>query len=123
MFGIFITIFGIPFFLVALVATIATVYLPFNNLVVDITPGEVSVLRRLLFIPVYHRHLQRAEISHLSIKRSGSTGQGVDKVEHFKIRAQDKQGSNITLAEDIDGEEVATHLRDYLAQRMVVAVK
>jgi hypothetical protein len=123
LFGIFITIFGIPFFLVALVATIATIYLPFNNLVVDIMPGEVSVLRRLLFIPIYHRHLQRAEISHLSIKRSGSTGQGVDKIEHFKIRAQDKQGSNITLAEDIDGEEVATHLRDYLAQRMVVAVK
>jgi hypothetical protein len=101
----------------------ATVYLPFNNLVVDIAPGEVSVLRRLLFIPIYHRHLQRDEISHLSIKRSGSTGQGVDKIEHFKIRAQDKKGGNITLAEDIDGEDVATHLRDYLAQRIVVAVK
>jgi hypothetical protein len=122
-FGIFITIFGIPFFLVALVATIATVYLPFNNLVVDITPGEVSVLRRLLFIPIYRRRLRRDDISHLSIKRSGSTGQGVDKIEHFKIRAQDKQGSNVTLAEDIDGEDVATHFRDYLAQRIVVAVK
>jgi hypothetical protein len=123
MFGIFITVFGIPFFLVALAATIATVYLPFNNLVVDITRSEVSVLRRVLFIPIYWRHLQRNEISHLSIKRSGSTGQGVDKIEHFKIRAQDKQGNNITLAEDIDGEDVATHLRDYLAQRLVVAVK
>ena len=123
MFGIFITIFGIPFFLVALVATIATVYLPFNNLVVDIAPGEVSVLRRLLFIPIYRRHLQRDDISHLSIKRSGSTGQGVDKIEHFKIRAQDKQGSNVTIAEDIDGEDVATHFRDYLAQRLVVSVK
>ena len=123
LFGIFIAIFGIPFFLVALVASMAAVYLPFNNLVVDITPGEVSVLRRLLFIPIYQRHLQRGEISHLSIKRSGSTGQGVDKIEHFKIRAQDKKGGNITLAEDIDGEDVATHLRDYLAQRIVVAVK
>jgi hypothetical protein len=123
MFGIFITIFGIPFFLVALVATIAAVYLPFNNLVVDIAPGEVTVLRRLLFIPIYRRHLRRNDISHLSIKRSGSTGQGVGKIEHFKIRAQDKQGGNVTLAEDIDGEEVATHFRDYLAQRMVVAVK
>ena len=123
LFGIFITIFGIPFFMVALVASMATVYLPFNNLVVDIAPGEVSVLRRLLFIPIYHRHLQRDEISHLSIKRSGSTGQGVDKIEHFKIRAQDKKGGNITLAEDVDGEDVATHLRDYLAQRIVVAVR
>jgi hypothetical protein len=123
LFGIFITLFGIPFFLVALLATIAVVYLPFNNLRVAIESGEVSVLRRLLFIPIYHRKLRRADISHLSIKRSGSTGQGVDKIEHFKIRAQDNKGGNVTLAEDIDGKDVATHLRDYLSQRIGVAVK
>jgi hypothetical protein len=123
LFGIFILIFGIPFFLVALVAVIATVYLLFNNLSVEISLGEVSVLRRLLFIPIYRRLLKRNDISHLSIKRSGSTGQGIDKIEHFKIRAQDKQGKHITLAEDIDGEDVATHFRDYLAQRIVVPVK
>jgi hypothetical protein len=122
-FGIFITIFGIPFFLVALVAAIATVYLPLNNLKVDIESGEVSVLRRLLFIPVYRRHLGRDDIAHLSIKRSGSTGQGVDKIEHFKISAEDRQGRKVTLAEDIDGEDVATHLRDYLAQRIGVATR
>ena len=123
LFGIFITIFGIPFFLVALVAAMATVYLPFNNLVVDIEPGEITVLRRLLFIPIFRRQLRRDDISHLSINRSGSTGQGVDKIEHFKIRAEDKQGNQVTIAEDIDGEDVAVHLRDYLAQRIVVAVK
>jgi len=121
LFGIFITIFGIPFFLVALVAAIAAVYLPLNNLKVDIESGEVTVLRRLLFIPVYRRQLRRDDIAHLGIKRSGSTGQGVDKVEHFKIRAEDKQGNKVTLAEDIDGEDVAAHLRDYLAQRVGVA--
>jgi len=123
LFGIFITIFGIPFFLVALVAAIATIYLPLNNLKVEIESGEVSVLRRLLFIPVYWRRLGRQDISHLSIKRSGSTGQGVDKIEHFKIRAEDKQGKKVTLAEDIDGEDVAMHLRDYLAQRIGVAAR
>jgi len=123
LFGIFIAIFSIPFFLVALVAAIAVIYLPFNNLRVSIQPGEVSVLRRLLVIPIYRRQLQRAEISHLSIKRSGSTGQGVDKIEHFKINAHDKQGRKVTLAEDIDGEDVAMHFRDYLAQRIGVATK
>ena len=123
LFGIFITVFGIPFFLIALVAAIATIYLPLNNLKVEIESGEVSVLRRLLFIPVYWRRLRREDISHLSIKRSGSTGQGVDKIEHFKIRAEDKQGKKLTLAEDIDGEDVATHLRDYLAQRIGVAAR
>jgi hypothetical protein len=123
LFGIFIAIFAIPFFLVALVAAGATIYLPFNNLSVSIQPGEVSVLRRLTVIPIYRRHLQRADISHLSIKRSGSTGQGVDKIEHFKIHAVDTKGGKVTLAEDIDGEDVAMHFRDFLAQRIGVAAK
>jgi hypothetical protein len=122
-FGAFMVIFALPFFLVALLATIATIYLPFNNLRVEIESGNVSVLRRLLFIPIYRRRLQRNDISHLSIKRSGSTGAGVNRIEHFKIRAQDKQGRQVTLAEDIDGEDVATHLRDYLAQRIGVATR
>ena len=123
LFGIFIAIFAIPFLLVALVAACATIYLPFNNLSVSIQPGEVSVLRRLTVIPVYRRQLQRADISHLSIKRSGSTGQGVDKIEHFKIYAVDTRGGKLTLAEDIDGEDVAMHFRDFLAQRIGVATK
>jgi len=120
LFGLFIAIFAIPFFLVA---ACATIYLPFNNLSVSIQPGEVSVLRCLLVIPVYRRQLQRADISHLSIKRSGSTGQGVDKIEHFKIHAVNTRGGKVTLAEDIDGEDVAMHFRDFLAQRIGVATK
>ncbi|MCP4877130.1 MAG: DUF3592 domain-containing protein [Gammaproteobacteria bacterium] len=122
-FGIFIAIFSIPFFLVALVAAFATIYLPFNNLSVSIQPGEVSVLRRLLIFPVYRRQLQQGDISHLAIKRSGSTGQGADKIEHFKIHAVDTGGKKVTLAEDIDGEDVAMHFRDYLAQRIGVVAK
>lgn len=123
LFGAFIFVFAIPFFLVALVASIAALYLPFNNLRVDIRQGEASVLRRWLIIPIYRRRLQRGDIRHLELKRSGSTGQGVDKIEHFKIRAEDANGSKVTLAEDIDGEDVALHFRDYLAQRLGVAVQ
>jgi len=119
--GIFMALFAIPFFLVALVAAFVTIYLPFNNLSVSIQPGEVSVLRRLLVFPVYRRQLQRGDISHLAIKRSGSTGQGADKIEHYKIHAVDTRGKKVTLAEDIDGEDVAMHFRDYLAQRIGVA--
>jgi hypothetical protein len=123
LFGIFIAVFSIPFFLVALGATCATVYLLFNNLSVSIQPGEVSVLRRLLVLPIYRRQFQRGDISHLAIKRSGSTGQGVDKIEHYKIHAIDAGGAKVTLAEDIDGEDVAKHFRDFLAQRIGVATK
>ena len=123
LFAIFIAVFMIPFLLVALVAAIAALYLPFNNLRVTIAAGEVSVLRRWLFIPVFRRRLVPGDISHLEIKRSGSTGQGVDKITHFKIRAQDKNASSVTLAEDIDGEDVALHLRDYLAARIGVEAR
>lgn len=121
--GISITVFAIPFFLVGLLAAVAALYLPFNNLRVCIDSGEVSVLRRLLVIPIYWRKLRRGDISQLHIKRSGSTGQGADKIEHFKICARDNQGRDITLAEDIDGEDIASHFRDYLAQRIGVAAR
>ena len=120
-FGVLIAVFSIPFVLVALVAAIATVYLPLNNLRVRIEPGGVAVRRRLLFFPIFQRELHREQISHLSIKRSGSTGQGVNKVEHYKIYAHDNNGGKMTLAEDIDGEDVALHFRDYLAQRIGVS--
>ena len=123
LFGIFIAIFSIPFFLVALLAAFAAIYLPFNNLSVTIQPGEVSVLRRLLVFPVYHRRLQRGDISHLAVKRSGSTGQGADKIEHYKIHAVATGGKKVTVAEDIDGEDVAKHFRDYLARRIGVAAE
>ena len=81
--GILTGLFSIPFMLVALAASIATIYLPFNNLRVSIQSGEVTILRRLLFVPIFYKRLAAGSISYLSIKKSGSTGQGVDKIEHL----------------------------------------
>jgi hypothetical protein len=117
-FVILIGLFSIPFVLVALVASIAAIYLAFNNLHVTIGAGQVSVLRRLLFIPIFYRRLNASDFSSLSIKRSGSTGQGVDKIEHYKLLGHMQQGNPVTLAEDLDGEDVAGHFRDYLALRL-----
>ena len=99
-----ILLFSLPFLLVAIFATIATVYLAFNNLRVSISATEITVLRRLLFIPVFYRQFSPGDIRELFLKSSGSTGQGVNKVGHYKIRARLSDGSNVTLAEDIDGE-------------------
>lgn len=119
-FGMLLGLFALPFLLVALFASIAMIYLLFNNLRVHVTSDTVTVLRRLLFIPIVHRQLNNSEISHLSIKRSGSTGQGVDKIEHFKLQLHDKLGKALTLAEDIDDKDVATNFCNYLAQRLNV---
>ena len=117
-FGIFIALFSVPFLLVGIVAGLATIYLAFNSLSVRIKPGSVSVIRRLLLFPVYSRLLETGDISHLSTKRSGSTGQGVDKILHFKLLAHNRNGKSVTIAEDLDGEDVAAHFRDYIAQRL-----
>jgi hypothetical protein len=117
-FGIFIALFCIPFLLVAIVAAIAMIYFAFNSLSVTIRPGEVAVSRRLLFFPVFSRLLSVSDISRLSIKSSGSTGQGVDKISHFKLLAHDNSGKTVTIAEDLDGEDVASHFRDYLSRRL-----
>ena len=122
LFGVVTGLFSVPFFLVALLAAIATIYLAFNDLQAYIMRDGVWVLRRLLFIPIYRRHLRVDEITRLSIKRSGSTGQGVAKIEHFKLLAHDRFGKSITIAEDIDGEDVASHFRDYLARLLDVEV-
>jgi type II secretory pathway component PulF len=111
-------LFSIPFLLVGIVAGLATIYLALNSLSVRIQPGSVSVTRRLLFFPVYSRLLETSDISHLSTKRSGSTGQGVDKIQHFKLLAHNHSGKSVTIAEDLDGEDVAAHFRDYIAQRL-----
>jgi hypothetical protein len=118
--GVFIGLFSVPFVLVAILASIAAIYLPFNNLRVRIARNDVMVLRRLLFIPVFYRRLSVTDISYLTIKSTGSTGSGVNKVGHFKVLAHDKRGGKITLAESIDGEDVAAHFRDYLARRLNV---
>jgi hypothetical protein len=118
--GVFVGLFSVPFVLVAIAASLATIYLPFNNLRVRIARNDITVLRRLLFVPIFHRRLRASDLSHLSIKRTGSTGQGVDKVRHFKVLAHDRRGGRVTLAEDIDGEDVAGHFRDYLGRHLNV---
>ena len=121
--GVFIGLFSVPFVLVAFLASLATVYLPFNNLRVRIARNEITVLRRLLVIPVFYRRLNVTDVSYLTIKSTGSTGQGIDKVGHFKVLAHDRNGKKVTLAEDLDGEAVAGHFRDYLAGRLNVEVR
>jgi hypothetical protein len=118
--GVFVGLFSVPFVLVAIAASLATIYLPFNNLRVRIARADITVLRRLLFIPIFYRRFRASDLSHLSIKRSGSTGQGVERVRHFKVLAHDRRGGRVTLAEDIDGEDVAGHFRDYLARYLNV---
>lgn len=119
-FGLFIGLFSLPFLLVAVAASIATIYLPLNNMRVHIRRNEVTVLRRLLFIPFFHRQLAVTDIAYLATKSSGTTSQGVDKIEHFKLQAHDLAGKSVTIAEDLDGKDVAAHFRDYLARRLNV---
>jgi len=74
--GIIVMIFSIPFAIVGLLATIATIYLPLNNLRVVIGNGTLQVTRRLFIVPIKHHQLATYDVTRLEVKRSGSTGQG-----------------------------------------------
>lgn len=120
-FGLFQGLFSIPFLLVTFAAGAAALYLPFNRLVVRIDRQEIRTLRSWLYLPIRSRKLAMSQVKHLAIKRTGSTGQGVDKVEHFKLLAVDNQQKAMTIAEDLDGQDVAQHFCDYLAKRIGVS--
>lgn len=120
-FGILITLFSLPFALVALVAGIAAVYLPLNNLSVRIGRGELSVWRRVFIVPVYHTVLRANDVKAFAIKRSGSVGQGADKVENFKIQAVTHMNKTVTVGEDVDGEDLANQFKNFLAQKLGIA--
>ncbi|MDI9244606.1 hypothetical protein [Marinobacter sp. CHS3-4] len=122
-FGVFVGLFSVPFVLVAIAAGAAALYLPFNRLIVRIDRQGIRTLRSWLYLPVLSRKLAMDQIGHLTIKRTGSTGQGVDKVEHFKIIAVDNEQKKVTIAEDLDGKDVAQHFCDYLAERIGVSAR
>ena len=122
-FGVFLGLFSVPFVLVAIAASAAALYLPFNRLVVRIDRQGIRTLRSWLYLPVRSHKLEMDQVKRLDIKRTGSTGQGVDKVEHFKVFAVDHQQKKVTIAEDLDGQDVAQHFCDYLAERIGVSAE
>jgi hypothetical protein len=81
--GVVVMIFMIPFGLIGLLAAIATIYMLFNNLTLRISRNHVYVRRRLLVVPVLIKKLKSHEITSLNTKKTGSTGQGNDKIEHL----------------------------------------
>jgi hypothetical protein len=118
LFNILTLLFSLPFGLVALLSTIAAVYLPLNNLKVTISRGQVHIRRRLFLFPVYIKTFYGKDLKEIIIKQSGSTGQGTRKVVHYKLLARTTHGNSCTIAEDIDGEGLANQLREYLQQRI-----
>ena len=53
----------------------------------------------------------------------GRPGQRVGEIEHFQIYAYDHGDGELMLTEDVDGKDVAIHLRDHLAQRIGISSK
>ena len=119
--GIIIMIFSIPFAIIGLLATIATIYLPLNNLRVVIGNATLQVTRRLFIVPVKRYQLATCDVTRLEVKRSGSTGQGSKMVVHFKISAHTKDKRKITIAEDVDGEDLANAFKEFLESKLGIA--
>lgn len=116
--GFVMAIFAIPFALVALIAGLIVIYLPLSNLSVIIRLGEVYIKRRIFIFPIIRYHLRAGNIDHLSVKLTGSSGQGVTKLQYFKIMANTRDRKNITIAEGIEGEDLARQFKEFLANKL-----
>lgn len=119
--GVIAFIVAVPFALIGFIAACAALYLPLSNLRVTIAQGRVTVLRRLAVLPIFFKRINSSDIRELSVDRSGSTGQGTEKVEHFRIVAHTQTGDTVTLGEDINGLDLAGQFKDYLWQKIQAA--
>lgn len=113
-------IFSIPFGIVGLLASLAAIYLPLNNLSVTLFGTELKVTRRLFIFPIKSDLILGRDINTMEIKSTGSTGQGVSKIKHYKIIAHIQKQKKITIAEDIDGKELATQLKDFICKSLLI---
>ena len=123
--GIGMFIFSIPFALVGLFASIAVIYLPFNNLTTTIlTQGsgrKIKTLRRLFVFPIKYNVIPAGEIIKIDVKSTGSTGQGVKQIKHYKLIVHTKTFKKITITEDIDGEDLAHQLNGSICKRLLIS--
>ena len=119
--GVGVMIFSIPFAIVGLLAAIAAIYVPLNNLRVVIGSGNLKVTRRLFIFPIRRHKLATYDVTRLEVKRSGSTGQGRKRVTHFKISAHTKNKNKITIAEDVDGEDLAYSFKAFLETKLGIS--
>lgn len=116
-------LFSLPFALVGLLASIAAIYLPFNNLKLTLKRQELKVLRRWLFIPISHHVLDSRDIKAIQVKSTGSTGSGAKQTKHFALIVHSRTGRKFTIAEDIDGQTVAEQLKQFIAKRLDVLIR
>lgn len=120
-FGIIALLFSLPFALVGFLAALLSIYLPLSNLRVEIGNGTLKVTHRLFIVPIRRFLLPVYDITRLETKRSGSTTLGKNTVVQFSIQAHTRDGKKITIAEDIDGETLATAFKNYLEKRLGIS--
>ena len=110
----FFLMFSIPFGLIALASCILFIHSTLVKQKVTFSNGNVAVISYLWFLPFYKIKFSQNEIQFIEVKKHGSTGQGLSKVEHYKIVANLKNKRKITFAEDIDTRERADALLKFM---------
>jgi hypothetical protein len=116
--NILMAIFSLPFLAVAVVTTVLVIYLPLNNMKTHIDNDVITVIRKIFIFPVFIKRIETNTVTSFSIDRSGSTGQGVNKTEHYRILVKLNNGDTLTIVSGVDGQELAEQFKDYIAQKI-----
>jgi len=64
--------------------------------------------------------IREDEIKGIEVKSTGSTGQGVKQIKHYKLMVKTKTFDTVTIAEDIDGEDLAHQLKDFICKKLFI---
>jgi len=114
-------IFVVPFALVGAPALAGGLYVLFNRLASHVDADGVATTRTVLGLPVMSRVVPRARLTSLRVKRTGSTGSGPARVEQFRVEAVYDRGATTTLAEGIDGADLAQAFAARIGARLGIS--
>jgi len=117
-FSVITILFSLPFAAVGLIGTVLALYLPLNSLKITIAARKLRVVRRWIFLPIYIKEVKSTEVEKCITKESSTAGQGVRRKQYFKIIAHLRNGSKLTIAEGIEGKDLANHFCEYLYRRI-----
>ena len=66
------------------------------------------------------KQIHNADDAPLVRKTHPTLGQGVNQIKHYQVIAHTTKDKKVTIAEDIDGEDLANQLKDFICKRLLI---
>lgn len=109
-------IMGSVFGVVGVVILTSALYYALNSLEVTQVGDELRTLRRVLGVPVKRRYISRSNFVRFNKKSSMQSQSGTKHVMYYSVRALDRAGHEIVVAEGLKGDNQADAAIELIAR-------